>query len=778
MDAAADESKEKTRVSVTAAPKKDVTVKPGRPRRQVEDTFFSLDMAAVSAAPQPRPGSGRSEAFFVDPLDPNPPQHQSGSNQPENAEQSATNSNGNIDSDQQASANVDAARIEQLVIQLASDPRAALKTTLLDTPPPFGAKDFSVLIEQVLKQVAVEMGVNIRDVAAAHVPGAVASKKDSPNNQLGLTPAQMSLKIKTLSYTNTELGKKLEIANNSISSLISRIAELEGEKCAALLIVERIKKENGALELRAKTAEGAVNAYNQEFKQSVEAFQQQLIQNHSNPVESATEGPNAETPANTDAPNENPTPSSIESMPKIISVKLHQSTAPPSIASTKITPKHKSRKLTFTDFSSDEGSAYNSEMEQEGYASDDPTKITKKVIHDTAKMLAAKKKFDPPTILSVGLKACLEKEELLCNPNSPINPTTRSVPPNPNSLPATSYRPSNTVPRLAHQSTDHVHHLSNVLSAQTQQLLSATTPQEYLRILHTQLEGMTHSLHETLDALAEERRIRETWRARWEKASWELKKEITKRKKEAEEREGWRYRGTYLVNALEPIGSYRGTVDMLEDVMGTMGVGGGGIHQHPSSHYSGRNSPTKMRIVETGDHYPKLTGTLPHTSENLHRPMMGNFVDDPDAGDRWESRARSVNSGHTNRPRYQSNISSPNDANRQRFTLGQGSGDKKGNSTTRIPTAKTEINAEYMAFTDPRLVEVASSKYTPSIASSGSFASGLTGSRKGSKKANYSVPSVSSVVPFENPLIKKRFRKKSPASAGLQVHWGTSDRIL
>ncbi|KAI9335542.1 hypothetical protein BDR26DRAFT_865933 [Obelidium mucronatum] len=554
----------------------------------------------------------------------------------------------------------------------------------------------------------------------------------------------MSLKIKTMSYSNAEMGKKLEASNKAISDLISTVAKLEGEKAAALFLVERMKTEGKALELRARTAEAAVNAYDQEFKKSVEAL-----------LAVAT---NAENGLRTGVINNLVSTSA----PKIISVKLTNNKS------------SKSNKLDVTDFSSSDDDF--SDVEGGGgYMSDDPTKITRKVINDTAKMLAGKKKFDPPSILSVGLKSCLEKEEQLCNQNVSINPSSRPIPPHPTQMQATSYRPSNIVPRLSHQAIDHVNHLSNVLSAQTQHLLSASTPSEYLRILHSQLEGMTHSIHECLDALAEERRIREKWRAKWEKTSWLLKKEVARRKKEVEEREGTRYRGSYLVNALEPISGYhRSTADVLDDVLGTTGS--------QSATYA-NTSGDRKRAIQTAPQGTRKVGFEINQGASPPNPLQYNVGhnEDMDMSERWESRSRGVASGHPNRPRYQSNMGSA--AGSTARALFKPRGQPIPQSPARIPTVKNETDggennfsqvSNSLMIADSRLMDIVG--YSSSCASS-TFASDLTGTKPIIKKVNYSIPPVSAVTPFENPLIKKRLRKKSPASA-INRHWDTSGTIL
>ncbi|KAJ3088681.1 hypothetical protein HK102_008197 [Quaeritorhiza haematococci] len=58
--------------------------------------------------------------------------------------------------------------------------------------------------------------------------------------------------------------------------------------------------------------------------------------------------------------------------------------------------------------------------------------------------------------------------------------------------------------------------------AQTQQLISTKSVEEYMTILHGQIRDTTSTLYECLDALAEEMRNTERWRVRYEKTKMKL----------------------------------------------------------------------------------------------------------------------------------------------------------------------------------------------------------------------------------------------------------------
>ncbi|KAJ1551310.1 hypothetical protein HK096_001453 [Nowakowskiella sp. JEL0078] len=138
------------------------------------------------------------------------------------------------------------------------------------------------------------------------------------------------------------------------------------------------------------------------------------------------------------------------------------------------------------------------------------TRITKPVLIDAAKMLSAKKKFDPPTSLGVGLKITGDKDDLLMkNPYQHVKHTCAGT------LEASNFRKKH-INRLTQRVSDHHHHLSTVLSLQTRQLLATTNPDEYIRVLHIQLSDSLHAIHDCIDALAEEQHASSKWRRRYE----------------------------------------------------------------------------------------------------------------------------------------------------------------------------------------------------------------------------------------------------------------------
>ncbi|KAJ3139427.1 hypothetical protein HK100_011568 [Physocladia obscura] len=680
---------------------------------------------------------------------------------------------------------------EQLISKFGSNPLANISTSVLETPSPFGASDFALIIDASIRACAEEMGVPILDVVAAHVPGAPVSNKTTQIQTFqGLTPAQMNLKLKTTAFANAELGRKLNQANNCIGDLRGRIAHSEGEKAAALLCCARLKKDMEALELRCRTAEGAINAYNHAVK--LASFTHEM----ENDVAEATSFHVVETGTDVNVPvdeelceiirQEQLQQSIPVQIPKIIPIALNDLIPQPQQTSPKNknynTQKlQKSKHLRDAIFSNNDN--FSSEPEDlniEGYGSDRSPKITRSVINNTAEILAAKKNFDPPTTLLVGLKSSIKKEQQLCNEHTPTNPiTARTVPINLTKPQASAYHSTNIVSRLTTAyAIDPTNHISSVLAAQTQSLLTSATPAEYLQKLHTQLEDMTRALYVCVDTLAEERRVREAWRAKWEKASWRLKTELGRQKRQTEEREGgsvggigigMRYRECYRVNGMEPINGVKSAVDTFTGFLESgntgsrireNGAAGNGLLEQKQIEVKFGNEK-KQRLVQTApDFRQRLISKVENRLSN-HGIISDNFTE------KLETRSQSA--ATTNRPKYKSFAdilpsSPPPTAN---FQL-----NPQTKSISQKTTPQTHVEIENDRCIDSRLVDITSSESSVSTFS-------INGAKKigvSMMKTSYAIPTVSAITPFDNPLIKRRFRKPS-SDAKNNNHWSTSNVI-
>ncbi|KAJ3277599.1 hypothetical protein HK104_003171, partial [Borealophlyctis nickersoniae] len=228
-----------------------------------------------------------------------------------------------------------------------------------------------------------------------------------------------------------------------------------------------------------------------------------------------------------------------------------------------------------------------------------PTNITKGMLRYAAAMIAAKKDYEPPSALGIGLKETTRKDI-----TSRVNPYHHLLK-TPYQLRATSYRPPD-LTRLAHHASDHAHHLATVLARQTQQLLATHSQDEYTQELHAQLDDMTTALHMCLDALAEEQRAGMRWRSRCERVARRLEA-VKRRRRAAVDEEGEAGGGTtstvgyrrrqYLFNALVPMVrpvSRRRTAERTVSARGVVDVGRGDRIGVPP------NSPTPSKRDRKG----------------------------------------------------------------------------------------------------------------------------------------------------------------------------------
>ncbi|KAJ3316891.1 hypothetical protein HDU76_001486 [Blyttiomyces sp. JEL0837] len=436
--------------------------------------------------------------------------------------------------------------------------------------PPFSEIDLASVIDQVLARIAAENDISVQDVAGSYRKpdvvggkiieksgiGATASTSTDPKEierEMKKTIAGLNIKLKTSSAIVTELGKKLDKAQRSVAEMTSKLAGFEMDRAAQMSLIERYKKQIASLELRAASAEAAINAYTRKHYSRVK-------------IAGAVDGEGGD---DADGEGYDADGRRDQSGSRSGKVRRNVRVVVPLAAMEgeerqkrgRGRGKGKRRGGDHDDMSSDgwdTADGFTSESDTEVYRDyvpdaeelkAAPTQITRAVIEKTARVLAAKKKFDPPSALEIGLQALIDKEEQQgANPNSP-----RHIQKAPYTMSATSFRPSNTVPRLAHQAHDRIHHLSTVLSNQTHELLAAPTPEAYIRVLHGQLKDMTSALHECIDALAEERRAREKLKLRWEKTCLKLRAEIERRHRLCDDKIVALRRRRSIISALSPL---------------------------------------------------------------------------------------------------------------------------------------------------------------------------------------------------------------------------------
>ncbi|KAL2914079.1 hypothetical protein HK105_206337 [Polyrhizophydium stewartii] len=134
-------------------------------------------------------------------------------------------------------------------------------------------------------------------------------------------------------------------------------------------------------------------------------------------------------------------------------------------------------------------------------------RIDKEIAKCTADLLSIKKHYDPPTAVGIGLKHKADSEDLL-----KTNPYSSVCRGKPAKAETTVFHPKR-LEQLVRKATDHVNALTGMMTRQTNDLLEAKTPEKYVQILHQQLNDITASLFECIDALAEEQNHARRWRA-------------------------------------------------------------------------------------------------------------------------------------------------------------------------------------------------------------------------------------------------------------------------
>ncbi|KAJ3410618.1 hypothetical protein HDV05_003539 [Chytridiales sp. JEL 0842] len=435
------------------------------------------------------------------------------------------------------------------------------------TSPMFNGVELASLIDQILTRLAQDCNLSIDDVSSCLK---LATEKEAAtitgiqDRQVRTLITSLQIKLKTSQSVINELGKKVDRAQRSSEGLASKIATLEMEKATHGMVVEKMKAQMKELELRAVTAENAINVYNRTRQVQIEQGgsggwgSRPGTWNEEGGIEA--EDAQAESPPGTGTTLKNPG-SAPEASNSGGSSQRRQKPSRKDMG-VRVLDTHAETENSEQESGKPETLDESlSEVEDDGYLGRDTTeedskepmtKITRTVIRNTARMLAAKKKFDPPSVHGAVHKNNITKEEH----SGPASLTPRNLLKPQYHLPpsGSGYKPSSHITKLAHNTLPEAPlHLSNVLAAQTQELLSTRTPEAYLKVLHAQVSEMTMALHECIDALAEERRVGERWKRRWERLYIKLKKDAEKRKREKDEKVMNGRRRRYLLNALLPM---------------------------------------------------------------------------------------------------------------------------------------------------------------------------------------------------------------------------------
>ncbi|KAJ3101221.1 hypothetical protein HDU97_001572 [Phlyctochytrium planicorne] len=379
-------------------------------------------------------------------------------------------------------------KIEDAVDHVLDDGGLSLSNSI-EPPPIFGNHELAQVIDMVLVKVAGETPpLTPDDLVAVYALQDPMTRDDEKAHKAQLMTLQ--IKIKTSNAIMNELGKRMEKLQRWVNEVSTRAAAFEQERTHHVAIIDGLKAKVKSLEVRAETAEGAINAFEKIHVDVSDAGMK------------------------FGAANEPAVPKGGQP------IKIPQSEKGRR-------RKGRQKKKVELDVGVKEFDMVGLGVEEMDEPDEAPKEVTREVILQTAKLMGVKKKFDPPTALGVGLRALADREEQLgANPMS-----SRYLLKSPYQTGALSFR-SNKVPRLLHAAVDHKHHLSAVLAAQTQELLATKTPDSYIKVLHGQLNGMIRALHDCIDALSEEQRISEHWRLKWVRVQSRVNAEESSKRKE------------------------------------------------------------------------------------------------------------------------------------------------------------------------------------------------------------------------------------------------------
>ncbi|KAJ3212233.1 hypothetical protein HDU67_003953 [Dinochytrium kinnereticum] len=387
---------------------------------------------------------------------------------------------------------------------------STLHAMSVEPPPLFGNYELAQVIDMVLSKVSTDSGpaVTAEDIISVFqgpLGDGVDHAKDEEGRKYQAMILAAQIKLKTSNAILNEMGKRMEKLQRWVNEVSTRAAAFEQERTHHVAVVEALKTQIRNLEIRAETSEAAINAFDR-----IRIEKNQKTVHGKSDLEDGS-----------DEDDEN-----------ILNSNSRRTCGDGASRQKKPSRKRKER-LRYQSAESEANytEPFSTSLDaKEGFTEDDapPKEITREIIIQTARIMGVKKRFDPPTALGVGLKAYADREEHLgANPMA-----QRFLLKSPYQTVANSYR-SNKVPRLLHAAVDHKRHLSAVLSAQTQELLATKTPDNYIRVLHTQLNGSIKALHDCIDALSEEQRISEHWRLKWVRMQARLNADYdTKRKEE------------------------------------------------------------------------------------------------------------------------------------------------------------------------------------------------------------------------------------------------------
>jgi hypothetical protein len=162
----------------------------------------------------------------------------------------------------------------------------------LETPQLFNGAELASLIDQILTKLAQDSSVNFEDVAASFKLGTgneaitVSGIQDKAVRTL---VTSLQIKLKTSQSIVTELGRKLDKVQRNATDLSSCVATLEMERASQNAGMEKLKLHIKELELRAASAEAAINLWDQSH-QHIQKYHSKQVDHHDAGMESDYEG--------------------------------------------------------------------------------------------------------------------------------------------------------------------------------------------------------------------------------------------------------------------------------------------------------------------------------------------------------------------------------------------------------------------------------------------------------------------------------------------------------
>ncbi|KAJ3110828.1 hypothetical protein HDU96_006237 [Phlyctochytrium bullatum] len=279
------------------------------------------------------------------------------------------------------------AKIESAVDQLLDEGPLSLS---MEPPPIFGNYEIAQVIDLALAKVAAESnsGTTPEDIIMLFHRNASMDGDGPPKDEEGRKVfaqiTSLQIKLKTSNAVLNEMGKRMEKLQRWVNDVSSKAAAYEQERIHYNTVIEGLKTQVKALEMRAETAEAAINSFDNIHALRKQALASQKDESNERWAMKANTQRNAAEKRHNARPIRVPSPSRLDG--------------------------EGGEERTETAVADPAGER-NKFVESKRDGPRDPKEITRDVILETARIIGVKKKFDPPTPLGVGLKSLIEREE-------------------------------------------------------------------------------------------------------------------------------------------------------------------------------------------------------------------------------------------------------------------------------------------------------------------------------------------------------------------------------